>query len=127
MSNMKATNSLLKRTCQEYFQQSFKEDSYEMQILNWFKINFITTDDIENYYYISSFLINKIEKSDNKEAIYSYIYDAFISVSINAIEEGNYNLAYQHLKINLINYFNEEKGVSLGDRISSIVKLKLVK
>jgi hypothetical protein len=127
MQNQKANNSLLKRTCQEYFQQSFKEDCYEMQILNWFKDNFVSDEDMMNYYEISTFLINKIETADNKDLIYSYIYNAFISVSITAIEEGNYDLAYHHLKTNLLNYLNEEKEVSLGERVTSIVKLKLTK
>lgn len=82
----------------KHFSEEFDENCYELSTLRWFINTFMSKEDIDHYYEISPLIVDSINKTPKCERIYSYIYKNIIDVCVKAIEQGNYEFAYNKYK-----------------------------
>lgn len=88
----------LTTACMNYFQENFDDNCYELTVLRWFRDNYVTKEDIEHYYEIAPTIVEAINKEENADVIYNYIYDNIVDYCVEQIEFGNYNKAYSRYK-----------------------------
>ena len=62
-------------------------------------------------------IVEGIEKEDNKDIVYDYIYDNVVDYCVNAIENGNYIEAYKRYKDSIINLEQLYARKELGKRL----------
>ena len=79
--------------------------------------NFVSNEDIEHYYNTAPYIVEGIEKEDNKDIVYDYIYDNVVDYCVNAIENGNYIEAYKRYKDSIINLEQLYARKELGKRL----------
>lgn len=89
-----------------YYREKFDENRYELKILEWFRKMYIPKEDLERYYKFLPNIISEIDKSDEKEKVYRYIYQNIIEFCISEIIKGNYNKAYLRYKITILRLKN---------------------
>lgn len=92
----------LTSACMNYFQDEFDDNCYELTLLRWFRDNFVSNSDIQHYYKTAPIIISAINNNSNSDVIYNYIYDNVVDVCVTAIEEGNYEFAYNRYKNNIL-------------------------
>ena len=96
---------------------NFDDNCYELSVLRWFRDNFVSNEDIEHYYNTAPYIVEGIEKEDNKDIVYDYIYDNVVDYCVNAIENGNYIEAYKRYKDSIINLEQLYARKELGKRL----------
>ncbi len=82
----------------KHFDKDFNDNCYELNILRWFRDNFVTSEDIDHYYEIAPSIVCNINEDENADLIYEYIYDNVIDYCIKKIENGRYDDAYIRYK-----------------------------
>lgn len=92
------TQCYLTTACMRNMSGTFNDKCEELQTLRWFRDNFVSFEDISYYYEIAPSIVKAINKSENKEKTYNYIYDKVVSASVNAIKKGDYDFAYTRYK-----------------------------
>lgn len=97
----------LTTACIKNMQDKFNDNCYELTVLRWFRDNFVSKEDIEHYYEIAPIIVEGINKEENANTIYKYIYDNVVNYCITQIENGNYEDAYSRYK-NSILCFEEQ-------------------
>ena len=105
-----------------YFQEKFNDDCYELRVLRWFRDNFVSKEDIEHYYEVAPLIVDAIEKEENNNLIYDYIYDNVIDYCVEQIEEGFYDKAYSRYKNSILSF--EEQFIN---RNGLVKKLQLIR
>lgn len=88
----------LTTACIRHYLNFFDDNCYELQVLRWFRDYFVTKEDIKHYYEVAPIIVSAIENEIKSNMIYDYIYHNVIHICINAIENGNYDLAYSTYK-----------------------------
>ncbi len=88
----------LTTACMRKYTNNFDDQCYELTILRKFRDMFVSEKDIEHYYDIAPTIVEAINKIPYCDRIYHYIYDNVIRICVKAIEEGNYDFAYQRYK-----------------------------
>ena len=88
----------LTSACMKYFQEKFDDNCHELQVLRWFRDNFVSKEDICKYYEIAPIIVSNIDQLKDNEKIYDYIYKNIFLACVNAIEIGNYEFAYNRYK-----------------------------
>ncbi len=101
------TQCYLTTACMNHFLERFDDNCYELSVLRWFRDNFVSKEDITHYYEIAPSIVEAINKMPECEVIYNYIYENVISACVKAIEQGDYEFAYNRYK-NSILAFEEE-------------------
>ena len=66
--------------------------------MRWFRDKFISKEDKEHYHEIAPIIVNEIEKSNNKDMIYTYIYNNVVSYCVRKIEDEKFQEAYSRYK-----------------------------
>ena len=92
----------LTSACMRYFQDKFDDRCYELTVLRWFRDNFVSEEDIKHYYQTAPIIVEAIEDNINCDLIYDYIYDNVVDVCVEAIENGNYEFAYNRYKESIL-------------------------
>lgn len=92
------TQCFLTTACMRFFKDDFKDDCYELNLLRWFRDNFVSEDDINYYYNVAPLIVSEIENSLDPNLIYNYIYETIILYCVFEIELGNYENAYTRYK-----------------------------
>lgn len=92
----------LTTACMKHFLNDFNDKCYELQLLRWFRDNFVSKEDIEHYYEIAPIIVESINKEEKSDIIYDYIYDNIVDYCIEQIEQGNYDAAYSRYKNSII-------------------------
>ena len=69
------------------------EDCYELNLLKQYRDGYLASaeggeETIGQYYDMAPTIVKRVEKRENKEEIYRYLYDAYISPCIHFIEDG---------------------------------------
>lgn len=77
---------------------NFDDQCYQLDILRWFRDKFVSQEEKEHYYEIAPIIVDEIEKSDNKDNVYKYIYDNVVLYCVRKIEEDNFVEAYSRYK-----------------------------
>lgn len=103
----------------------FDDDCYELTILRCFRDNFVATEDIKHYYEIAPLIVESINKSPDSNEIYISIYERIIMVCLNAIQNGNYALAYETYKNAILDLEREFARPALGQRLVKVLKTAL--
>ena len=109
----------LTSACMAHFQNEFDDNCYELIVLRWFRDNFVSKEDINLYYEIAPTIVENIDKLEDNEQIYNYIYENIIDFCVKAIENGNYDLAYSRYKTSVL-ALAEQFGAQLKE--NSLVK-----
>ena len=89
-NSSKGSGCYLTTACMKHYLNNFDDNCYELSVLRWFRDNFVSNEDIEHYYNTAPYIVEGIEKEDNKDIVYDYIYDNVVDYCVNAIENGNY-------------------------------------
>lgn len=88
----------LTSACMKHMQEKFDDNCHELQVLRWFRDNFVSKEDICKYYEIAPIIVSNIDQLKDNEKIYDYIYKNIVLACVNAIEIGNYEFAYNRYK-----------------------------
>ena len=88
----------LTSACMKYLKEKFDDNCYELKVLRWFRDNFVSKEDIEHYYQVAPIIVEIIDKVENADIIYRYIYENIVDYSIKQIEQKNYDKAYRRYK-----------------------------
>jgi hypothetical protein len=97
------TTCYLTSACIQHHLSKFNDNCYELQILRWFRDNFVSQEDIEHYYKTAPMVVTEINKQPNSNDIYNGIYHNVIVVCVRAIEQKKYDLAYNVYKESILN------------------------
>ena len=92
------SNCYLTTACLRYKKEDFQDDCYELRVLRWFRDIFVSEEDIIYYEKIAPIIVRAIEENPECDKIYDYIYIRIVGEAIEAIEQGNYDLAYHKYK-----------------------------
>mgnify|MGYP003432325791 CR=1 FL=1 len=93
------TSCYLTTACMKQYLNHFDDNCYELRILRWFRDNFVSNEDIKHYYEIALIIVQGIEKEQEKDMVYDYIYDNVVDACVSAIEKGDYEFAYNDIKV----------------------------
>lgn len=89
----------LTSACMKHFQESFDDNCYELTVLRWFRDNFVPQEDIAHYYQTAPVIVAAIDKcGKGADIAYDYIYENVVRTCVEAIENGDYDFAYQRYK-----------------------------
>ena len=64
----------LTTACMKHFNVEFDDNCYELQVLRWFRDNFVSIEDVNHYYKTAPIIVDGINKSADYENIYLDIY-----------------------------------------------------
>lgn len=94
--------------CINYYQDCFNDNCYELNVLRWFRDNFVSKEDVEYYYAVAPTIVEKIDGlSEKKNKIYEYIYNSIIKYCIEAINKKDFDKAYQRYKTSVLVLYEE--------------------
>ena len=88
----------LTTACMKHLGADFDDNCYELTVLRWFTDNFVSKEDITLYYNIAPIIVENINAIENNEQIYNYIYESIIAPCVKAIENSDYDFAYNRYK-----------------------------
>lgn len=92
----------LTSACMQKYSEEFDDNCYELNLLRWFRDNYVSKDDIEHYYRVAPKIVSQIDQQKNCASIYRGIYEKVVCVCVKAIEERKYALAYAIYKQNVL-------------------------
>ena len=98
------TQCYLTTACMRHFGNNFEDDCYELTVLRWFRDNFVSKKDIVHYYKTAPIIVEAINKEEQSDVIYDYIYDNVVDYCVSQIEEGNYLEAYSRYKNTILSF-----------------------
>ena len=101
------TQCYLTTACMQHYAEEFDDNCYELTTLREFRDTFVSEEDIAHYYAVAPGIVEAINKIPGCEKIYNYIYETVIAQCIKAIEQGDYEFAYNRYK-NSVLAFEEE-------------------
>lgn len=111
------TQCFLTTACMKHYLNNFDDNCYELSVLRWFRDNFVSDEDIKHYYNTAPYIVEGIEKEDNKDIVYDYIYDNVVDYCVTAIENGDYMEAYKRYKDSIISLEQLYARKELGKRL----------
>lgn len=115
------TQCYLTTACMRHFQGEFDDRCYELTVLRWFRDNFVSKEDIELYYNVAPIIVRNIEELDDNNKIYNYIYEYIVNACVKAIENGDYDFAYNRYKSSVL-ALNEQFGEKEKEQETAFVK-----
>lgn len=92
----------LTTACMKHMKDNFDDNCHELTLLRWFRDKYVSKEDIEHYYEIAPRIVEAIEKSPNKDKVYSDIFKKVILSCVSAIENKNYEFAYKRYKSSVL-------------------------
>ena len=102
-SHSSGSGCYLTSACMSHYLTNFDDNCYELTLLRWFRDNLVSNEDIKHYYNIAPQIVEAIEQEEHKDIIYNYIYDNVVDACVEAIENGNYEFAYNRYKESILN------------------------
>lgn len=112
----------LTSACMKFFQEKFDDKCYELTVLRWFRDNFVSKEDIEHYYETAPVIVEAIDNDENSELIYNYIYDNVVDACVLAIENGDYEFAYNRYKESILLLEEQFARPLLEQRLIRVLK-----
>ena len=100
------TRCFLTTACMKHFKELFDDNCYELRVLRWFRDNYVYKEDIIHYYQIAPLIVEAINSDERNDIIYDYIYDNVVNTCVKAIENGNFDFAYDRYKSSILNLEN---------------------
>lgn len=114
----------LTSACMKHMQENFNDNCEELMVLRWFRDKFVSSEDIKHYYETAPSIVKAIDKLEDTDHIYNYIYHNIVNACVIAIKNGDYDFAYNRYKnsiLSLEEYFAKQK---LSDSLVKNLKLK---
>ncbi len=106
----------LTSACMNFYQENFDDNCYELFVLRWFRDNYVSKEDIKDYYNIAPRIVNEINKLNEAGMVYDYVYDNIVDYCVKELECGNYNEAYDRYKESILslekNFVKKNKVLS---------------
>ena len=118
------TKCYLTTACMKNFQDKFYDNCYELTALRWFRDNFVSKEDIEHYYEVAPIIVETINKEEQSDIIYDYIYDNIVDYCVEQIEQGNYDKTYSRYKNSVLILEDQFAKPVLINRFVKTLKLK---
>lgn len=84
--------------CMVNYQDKFDDNSYELEMLRDFRDRYVSVEDINHYYEVAPLIVDVIMQTPNSRIIFQYLYDNLIVPCVSAIEEKDYDFAYNKYK-----------------------------
>ena len=126
-SNGKKTSTncgcYLTTACMRHKLEQFDDNCEELTILRWFRDNFVSKEDIEHYYESAPIIVEAIDKQENNDELYNYIYYNIISACVDAIKKGDYEFTYNRYRSSILTL--EEQFIKPQLEEKPIKRLKL--
>ena len=97
-------NCYLTTACIKHFKGTFYDDCEELTILRWFRDNYVSQEDVEQYYKTAPIILDAIESTSNSDTTYDYIYENVVSACVDAIKSGDYDFAYNRYKNSVLTF-----------------------
>ena len=119
------SNCYLTTACLRYKKEDFQDDCYELQTLRWFRDIFVSEEDIWYYEQVAPIIVEAIDQSPERDKIYDYIYIKVIVECLEAIEQGNYDLAYHKYKNSVLMLEEAIARPFLEGKVISLVRDKI--
>ena len=114
----------LTTACMRHMQETFDDNCKELTILRWFRDNFGKREDVEHYYNVAPIIVQQIESSENSNSIYNYIYENMVKSCVDAIENKNYEEAYNKYKNTVLVLEEEFVKPKLQHQLTKTLKYK---
>ena len=111
----------LTSACMKHFQDEFDDNCYELTILRWFRDNFVLKEDIALYYEVAPTIVENIDSLEDNDKIYDYIYNHIVETCVKAIENGDYDFAYNRYRSSVL-ALNEQFGEKEKEQKTGFVK-----
>ena len=102
--------------------EKFNDKSYELNILRWFRDNFVSIEDIQHYYEVAPIIVDAINREKHSNIIYDYIYDNIVDYCVKQILIGNYENAYIRYKSSALALEENFAKLSLINRFVKTLK-----
>ncbi len=102
----------LTTACMKHYSGSFDDGCYELKVLRWFRDNFVSEEDKKHYYKTSPLIVAIISSEANRDLVYDYIYDNVVDYCVTAIENGEYEKAYDRYRSSILSF--EEAFIKNG-------------
>ena len=119
------SNCYLTTACLRYKKEDFQDDCYELQTLRWFRDIFVSEEDIWYYEQVAPIIVEAIDQNPERDKIYDYIYIKVIVECLEAIEQGNYDLAYHKYKSSVLMLEEAIARPFLEGKVISLVRNKI--
>lgn len=122
--DIEATNEkyYITSACIKYLEEKFNDKSYELNILRWFRDNFVSIEDIQHYYEVAPIIVDAINREKHSNIIYDYIYDNIVDYCVKQILIGNYENAYIRYKSSVLALEENFAKLSLINRFVKTLK-----
>ena len=92
----------LTTACMDHMQDNFDDSCNELMILRWFRDNFVNEEDIKHYYDVAPIIVAKINSIPENNKIYKWIYEQVVQPCVVAIQNKNYEFAYNRYKSSVL-------------------------
>ena len=115
----------LTTACMQHFAQQFNDKCCELQLLRWFRNNFVSEEDIAHYYETAPIIVSAINQLPNNNVIYSQIYFDIIEYCVKAIEHEQYDIAYKRYKDSILTLEEKYARPVLEHRLVRALQYKL--
>ena len=97
----------LTTACMKHYMDEFDDNCYYLDILRWFRDNYVSLEDKKEYYSIAPKVVETINELENSNEMYNQIYYKVIQVCVRLIEYGRYDEAYCIYKENVLDLQNK--------------------
>ena len=118
----------LTTACMEHYQYNFNDKCDELQILRWFRDNFVSENDVAHYYEVAPKIVNILNSLKNSKELYEYIYSRIINACVIAIKDGKYDFAYKRYSNSILaleeQFLNKKESSLSQEQIKSLVLTK---
>ena len=118
----------LTTACMEHYQYNFNDKCEELEILRWFRDNFVSNEDIIHYYETAPRIVAILNSLQNSQKIYEYIYSRIINACVIAIKDGKYDFAYKRYSNSILaleeKFLNKKESSLSQNQIKSMVLRK---
>ena len=101
------TQCYLTTACMKHYMDEFDDNCYYLDILRWFRDNYVSLEDKKEYYNIAPKVVETINELENVNDVYNEIYYTVIQLCVRLIEYGRYDEAYQIYKANVLDLQNK--------------------
>lgn len=96
------TQCYLTTACMKKLKDEFDDNCYELNILRWFRDNHVSEDDIKYYYKMAPIIVEALNEFPDCIEIYELIYQNVILFCVKAIENSQYELAYERYRNSIL-------------------------
>ena len=115
----------LTTACMRHFMQEFDDNCYELNTLRWFRDSFVSKEEIQHYYKTAPMIVSEIEKRNDCNEIYHYLYENVVEYCVHQIENNHYEEAYNRYKNSILSMEEELLRPTLVDAFKKVLKNKL--